>query len=279
MRLRPLLRPVLRPLLRLPTEDSRGFWPGMLFASGEQGFLFINDISTMYQDSAGTTPAVLEQPVGKWLDQSGRGNHATQPTSANRPTLKQDAKGNYYVHFNGTNQWMQTGSVDFTATDKMTVFAGVTKLSDAALGTLLEHGVGGTDLRAFTINAPRTAGASDYGADLRDGVNPGTGTRVTNFASPNSSVLAVSGDYGGATAGQQLSIRVNGALPAQTVIGGLPSGKFGNYPAYIGARGSATPLLFLSGDIYCLSARGALTTDSLIAQAERWINGRMGGVF
>jgi hypothetical protein len=43
---------------------------------------------TCYQDSAGTVPVTgVEQPVGKILDRSGRGNHATQPTSAARPIL------------------------------------------------------------------------------------------------------------------------------------------------------------------------------------------------
>ena len=46
------------------------------------------DISTMFQDSAGTTPVTaLEQPVGRWLDKSGNGNHATQSITASRPTL------------------------------------------------------------------------------------------------------------------------------------------------------------------------------------------------
>lgn len=43
---------------------------------------------TCYQDSAGTIPVTaVEQPVGKWLDKSGRGNHASQATSASRPVL------------------------------------------------------------------------------------------------------------------------------------------------------------------------------------------------
>lgn len=43
---------------------------------------------TMYQDSAGTIlVTAVEQPVGKWLDKSGRGNHLTQATSAARPVL------------------------------------------------------------------------------------------------------------------------------------------------------------------------------------------------
>lgn len=46
------------------------------------------DMSTMFQDAAGTIPVTaLEQPVGKWLDKSGNGNHATQSVTASRPVI------------------------------------------------------------------------------------------------------------------------------------------------------------------------------------------------
>ena len=63
--------------------------PSSLFAAGEQGVWYDpSDYTTMFQDSAGTTPVTaVEQPVGKILDKSGRGNHATQAISFNRPIL------------------------------------------------------------------------------------------------------------------------------------------------------------------------------------------------
>ena len=61
-----------------------------LFAAGEKGVFYdFSDFSTMFQDSAGTTPVTaVEQPVGKILDKSGNGNHATQATSTARPVLR-----------------------------------------------------------------------------------------------------------------------------------------------------------------------------------------------
>jgi len=60
--------------------------PLSLFSGGEQGFLY--DLTTLYQDSAGTTPVTaLGQPVGRVLDKSGRGNHGTQATASKRPVL------------------------------------------------------------------------------------------------------------------------------------------------------------------------------------------------
>lgn len=51
-------------------------------------FFDAQDMSTMFQDAAGTTPVTaMEQPVGKWLDKSGKGNHATQSVTASRPVI------------------------------------------------------------------------------------------------------------------------------------------------------------------------------------------------
>ena len=63
-------------------------YPASLFAGGEQGAWYDpSDLTTMFQDSAGTTPVTAPaQSVGRILDKSGRGNNATQATSASRPT-------------------------------------------------------------------------------------------------------------------------------------------------------------------------------------------------
>jgi len=59
--------------------------------------------ATMFQDSAGTTPVTADgQPVGKILDKSGRGNHASQATAASRP-LKTST---------GLSKWIDYDAVD-----------------------------------------------------------------------------------------------------------------------------------------------------------------------
>lgn len=70
-------------------QGSSDLNPRELFASGEQGlWLDPSDFSTMWQDSAKTTPVTAAgQPVGYIADKSGRGNDASQSTSASRPTL------------------------------------------------------------------------------------------------------------------------------------------------------------------------------------------------
>lgn len=60
-----------------------------LFSNGEQGFFYDpNDLSTMYQDDAGTVDVLLTgQPVAYIKDLSGNGNHAKQLDSSKRPLL------------------------------------------------------------------------------------------------------------------------------------------------------------------------------------------------
>ena len=62
--------------------------PASLFAASEPGAWYDpSDLTTLFQDSAGATPVTApNQTVGKILDKSGRGNHATQATLAQRPT-------------------------------------------------------------------------------------------------------------------------------------------------------------------------------------------------
>ena len=62
-----------------------------LFTNGEQGFFYdLNDLSTLYQDTTGTTPVLLTgQPVGLIKDKSGNGLDAVQATSSMRPLLKE----------------------------------------------------------------------------------------------------------------------------------------------------------------------------------------------
>lgn len=81
-----------------------------LFANGEQGFWYDpNDLSTMFQDAAGTVPVTaVGQAVGLIKDKSGRNNHAFQTTSASRPILRKNAvTGANYLEFDGVDDHLQ----------------------------------------------------------------------------------------------------------------------------------------------------------------------------
>ena len=57
-----------------------------------------------------------------------------QPTSANRPILRQDVEGKYYLESNGTNQWMNTTSeIGWSGTDQIACSAYQKTVSGAPL--------------------------------------------------------------------------------------------------------------------------------------------------
>ena len=89
------------------------------------------------------------------------GNHAYQTTSASRPILRQNATtGSYYLEFDGSDDFLVTNNIDFTSTDKVSLFAGVRKLSDATVASLIKFGTGASAgrfelLMPPAINSPR----------------------------------------------------------------------------------------------------------------------------
>lgn len=67
-----ITRPILSPLVSgLRDELFGGFNPRNLFAANEPGYLYdLDDLSTVFLDSAGTTPATVNGLVGLQLDKS-----------------------------------------------------------------------------------------------------------------------------------------------------------------------------------------------------------------
>lgn len=65
------------------------FSPAAFFASAENGFWVQPGVSDVFQDTAGTTPAGVDDPVARIEDLSGNGNNGLQGTNtAWRPLLK-----------------------------------------------------------------------------------------------------------------------------------------------------------------------------------------------
>ena len=69
-----------------------GFAPNTISNCGL--WLDAADMSTLFQDSAGTTPVTTNgQPIGLWRDKSGAGHDFTQATSGNRVSYDTSSKG------------------------------------------------------------------------------------------------------------------------------------------------------------------------------------------
>ena len=202
------------------------------------------------------------------------GNHATQATSASRPILRQDANGKYYLFFDGVDDSLSTGSIDFTSTDKMTVFAGVRKLGSTGENSVAEHGVPGTHANANTfLCAPGNGG--DASAPIASATRPYGGVAVPG-AAPLTFVAGVLQDVAvGGSGATNVRIRVNGSLPTQNPYYSTNTTEaLGNYPLYIGRRGGTS--LPFNGHLYSLIIRGAASSASQIASAESYVNSKTG---
>jgi hypothetical protein len=261
----PVNGPLATPLQRALTSVGRGFHPASLFGATTPGVVYdLADASSLFQDSAATQPVTTAgQLIGRVNDKSGRGNHATQGTTASKLVWQTT-----YGQCDGVDDWLQTGSIDFTGTDKVTVIAGIRKESDAAIGAVFELSTNsGGNSGTFALFAPNGAGVAGYGGRVR-----GTAEAfpaVSSVAAPNTAVVSLLGDI----AGDVSTIRYNGAS-AQTLNTDLGTGNFGNYSLYIGRRaGSSLPF---NGRIYRLIVIGRALTASELSQAERWSAQPMG---
>ena len=243
-----------------------------LFSVGGQGFAYDpNDLTTLYQDAAGTIPVTTAgQPVGLMKDKSGRNNHAYQSVSASRPILQRNATtGAYYLVFDGVDDFLQTNSIDFTTTNKMSLFAGVRKLSDSGAAVITELSPNTpTSAGSFSIFAPHLNGAATYGGTL-NGVSA-RNFNVAGYPAPRSDILTAKFDVSQASiaAAIKLSLNASNVTYAGDSAWGS-STSFGNHPLYIGRR-AGTSLPF-NGHLYSLIGIGRLTTDSETVALEKAI--------
>jgi hypothetical protein len=167
-----------------------------------------------------------------------------------------------------TNDWdnISVREIDAAqAPDKMTVFAGVRKLSDAATGVIAE-----ISTQSGTINGA-------FGQFAASGTGFAFSSRGTSLAvasggaspAPITNVLTGIGDISGDVA----RLRINGTQAAEALTD-QGTGTYGNYPLFIGARNSS--LSFFSGHLYSLIVRGAQSNTGQISSTETWVAGKTG---
>ena len=165
-----------------------------------------------------------------------------------------------YLAFDGTDDGLSSASIDFSATDKMAVFAGVRRLSAPAIFAVIAELSVAADANNGAFSVGELPSSSQFYAR-------GTvGAAVTSsIATPSTSVLTGTANI----SGDSTILRVNGvqATPVTTDLG---TGNFGNYPLFIGRRNNAT--LQASMRLYSLIVLGRTATASEITNAETWVN-------
>lgn len=249
MLLQSLLRPVLTPLMRgmfdAPIASSAAWSPTDLASLG--AWYDPSDLSTMFQDAAGTTPVTAAgQPVGLILDKSGNGYHASQATSTARPVLE-DVGGKMCLKFE-VDDYLVCNSI--TLPQPYTVFAGAHVL---ATNSCIHYspGVAGSICQ---IIAPFGNAIDMYAG------NHLLGGPAIGFDNPV--VLALV--YDGASAYN----RKNGVLNASGDVGsGTITGSH-----VIGSDGYT----FLNGKIYQFVIGSATYDAATVIEAETWVADKTG---
>lgn len=165
----------------------------------------------------------------------------------------------------GIDDGMVTPSIDFSGTDKVTVWAGVQKLTDAARGSVVELGAN-LGSAAFGLFAP-SAALSGY-AFSSYGSLQGIAT-VAGFAAPVVSVVAGISDI----SGDRATLQINGTQVAQSTAD-QGTGNYSNNPIYLFRRGGTS--LPFNGIFTGLIVRGAQSSAAQISNGNTYINSTLG---
>ena len=266
--IQPAIQPAIRAAISGVYGSSSAWSPLELFAASEVGVWYDpSDLSTLWQDTAGTTPVTADgQTVARIDDKSGNGKHATQSDAAKRPLYKTSG-GLHWLQFDGADDSLVTSAIDFRATDKVTASSGVRKGTSAATEVYAELSTSTTaNNSAFLLYASMLSG--DVIASFGSKGTTRQNASYTAGPVPFLAVLTGLGDI----SGDSSIVRVNGTATATSADQG--TGNYGNYEMYIGGRAGTS--LFTLGNIYSLIVRGAASSAGEINSLESWIAGKTG---
>ena len=172
----------------------------------------------------------------------------------------------FYLSFGGAQSMSTPANLDLTSTDKVTVYAGVRKLSDAAGAIVAELSVdANTNNGAFFQNFPRGSTFNEPMFASRGTLIVNSGQNSNAYPAPITNVLTGIGNISGDIAQQ----RINGVVFG-TGTADQGTGNFGTYPLFIGSRNNASS--FLTGYLYSLIIQGAAASATQLASTEAWVN-------
>lgn len=168
----------------------------------------------------------------------------------------------------GVDDFMVSGTVT-PGTDKVQVFMGIRKASDAAEGWPIHHGDLGSN-GMFALVAP--GGASDKLAIVSRGtVQAAAATTSATYAAPLSAALVATSDI----AGDRARMIVNGVQAVNTTAD-QGTGNFLSYPLYMGRRGGTS--FPFNGEIegYIGFRFGPNLSEAQLSQIAATINAKTG---
>lgn len=179
-----------------------------------------------------------------------------------------------YLRFDQVDDFLITPTLDFSSTNKVTMFTGVRKLIEASscIAELSQTFTSNNGSFGLLGSSNLTGILGDYYRFGSRGTTPGTSTGYQALASgsaaPISSVIVATGDI----ASNLATINVNNT-DGTPGVGSQGTGTLLAYPMYIGARAGNT--LRYNGRIYNLIVLGRLATANEIANTKTWINSKV----
>lgn len=197
------------------------------------------------------------------------GNHCQQFTITKAPLLQQDANNNYYLDFDGSDDFLQCrySLINSSDTAGAYVCAGVTKDSDAARGMIFGYNTtDDTTNNSLSLYGPSADANTDYGFQAKGDSGP---VALTSSATaPNTSVLTGLMSQ----VGPYTKLRVNGVEQAtsSTTLGTVLLATYRNF--FIGGRQGTS--LFFDGRLYGLIFVPSQPNFEKVTTAERYINGK-----
>lgn len=219
-------------------------------------WLDASDSATLFQDSAGTTPATADNDVvGRMNDKSGGGRHFTQATTPNKPILKLATKsGRSVLRFDGTDDYLQssvTNILNLASVVTLLAVAYPTSISVKAIFSQI-----GSSAVAYTNNA---SFAFEGGAILFS----------DSTAAPLNTWRVFGVQRAGANAGET-RLYVNGVQNDNGVA--FPN-RDTTYESQLGANGGVIPW---AGDIAEALVYHAVLSSDELTQVNAYLNAKWG---
>ena len=220
----------------------------------------------------GVGNSVALQTVYVWGAQLETGSTATayqkvvsqyEVTEAGKPTL-------HYVQYDGVDDGYVTPTIT-PSTDKVQVFAGVRKLSDAVAGVIAETSTATASNNGSFYLANQTT-TNNFQFFTRGTAN--ADIKYTAVSGPETAILFSSADFSQATVSEELQARKNGVADG-VKAGTASTGNFLAYPLYIGRRGG-TAFPFNGRDYGLIVRFGSNLSAETIAATETWLNSKTG---
>lgn len=255
-------RGVARDAIRVGASSGAPAWsPLSWFSASEQGGIYEADLSTLFQDVAGTVPATtVGQIVKRWNDKSGRGNHVTN--AAGNWTLQVDSDGVFCVRSDGTTNFVAATSIAWGSPYVSAVCA--VRQNVGTQHTIYGFGSVVSTTQTFEVGF-HAGGALAY----RRGSGSFGGRGTADAGTVEKRVISYALDLSGSTqATEARFIRFNGVSQALTNYGSADSGS-GNFGTQTPALGGGVGGM-LRADVYGIIVTSKNSSDAEFDLAEQY---------